>query len=299
VRIGIVGMATWDTVLLVRQPVYRHDAVSLVERVVTGVGGKGVVAAIAAHHAGAEVLPCSLVGQPSTIPAELRALYSVRYLIPALEEDHHIWIVTSTAQEVVTFARVAEAYVDVAGFATMATAFVDAVDLVYVAIEHPALLKAVLTKAADAGLPVVSNLSAPLLGACPTLVPAIVRLSQAIICNVSELATTLNLLGIAAWGQADAPRLEEVVITEGAEGGSWSQRAFVTWTRYAAAPAEAVCAVGAGDTFNGQYLVSRYVEGRSPSEACEAAARRAADKVATFGSALATRPGLGGFGKLA
>lgn len=288
-------MATWDTVLRASKPVYVHDAVTLVEGAVTCPGGKGVVTAIAAHHGGAQVVPCSLVGRRSTIAAQLAPVFTTDHLLPALEEDHRIWIISSGAHEVVTFARWVASDVDSSGIDTAAAMFIREIDLLYISMEHPALVDAALRYATAAELPIVSNLCAPLIALCRPSLPGIVRCSGTAICNESEAADALAALGVESWGSADAPELQEVVVTAGAAGGRWSRRPFEHWTSYSPIPTEPVCVVGAGDTFNGQFLVSRFIEGQPADEACHAAAHRAAEKVATFGSSL---PISGLFGRL-
>lgn len=289
-RIGVLGMATVDTLLSADVPAYRHDAVTLLNRVTSGIGGKGMVTAIAAHHGGADVAPCALVGRRSSIAAEVTPIFPTHFLLPALQDDHRIWIVISGEHEVVTFVHATvPPRGRLAAIEADATSFTEAVDVLYVSMEHPALVETGVRTAAARGIPVVINLCEPLLSGLTSAVPELVRRSSAILCNEAESRSALATLGAAAWSNVDAPELREVVITGGAAGGRWSCRPFDRWARYEACPTRIACVVGAGDTFNGAYLASRFVHGQPPDEACRAAAERAAEKIALFASSLPVR----------
>lgn len=289
--VGVLGMATIDTLLRARQPKFEHDAVTTVDDVITSVGGKGLIAAIAARHAHPRVLPLALVGRESRVRHEVASSLDRRYLIEAVGEDHRVWMVAAETGEVATFVRwtlpPSEA---LDGLAEIARRFAENIDVLYVSIEHPVLVRHALEVAVARGIPIVANLCAPLIDELPDLLAEIARCSDAILCNQLEADRALAALGARGWSDVDAGKLEVVVVTAGADGGRYAERPFVEWTPYAPVPAAIVSAVGAGDTFNGQFVVSRFVHGLGLDAACTAAAERAAVVVARAQSSLPIEP---------
>jgi sugar/nucleoside kinase (ribokinase family) len=286
-RIGVLGMATVDTLLTAPNPSYAHDTVTVLDGMSTSIGGKGIATAISAHHAGAEVLPFALVGMQSMVVTRLAPIFDGRCLIRALDEDHRTWIVISALHEVVTFVRdLAPAPALLDSVRDSVRAFAEQIDLLYLSMENPVVIDAAIQAARVGGLPLVSNLCAPLTTRAPELVPLIVRASHTIICNETESAAALAALGISEWRSAEAPLLEDVILTGGSAGGRWSHRPFTAWTTYDPVPVGVVCVVGAGDAFNGQYITSRFVRGDTTDQACAAGAARASEKVAVFASSL-------------
>lgn len=286
-RIGVLGMATVDTILHTPDPDFEHEGVTLLERAASGIGGKGLVAAIAAHHGGSEILPCALVGRRSTIEPAVSPIFDSRFLFPALDQDHRIWLVTSDGQEVVTFAYLGRS--DPGFLTTMrksAESFVDQVDLLYLSMEHPLLVNAAVERAAARNIPLVANLCSPLLTQLGSELDQIIRASHIILCNEHEERLAFRELGVKNWSSVEAEALTQVVVTAGAKGGTWSTAPFKQWTGYEGFPADVVCVVGAGDTFNGQYLSSVFTHGHKPAEACISAAELAAKKVSVFSSSL-------------
>jgi sugar/nucleoside kinase (ribokinase family) len=285
-RIGVLGMATRDTILSVTASRYEHDSVTAVNRTTECPGGKGLLAAIAVSRAGGSPVPMAFVGRHSPLPEQLSRTMPTNRLIRELDDDHRVWILASDAHRIVTFAQWQPTPISPARARRLAADFVRSVDLVYITMEHPALVEAVLDQARRRSVPVVSNLCAPLLEHCRHLVDEIVRSSHTVICNESETESSLSIVHGNVWPTSGASLLETVISTRGAAGGRWSTHPFRHWTAYAPVPAEAECVVGAGDTFNGQYLVSRYVEGQGVARACADGARRSAEAVAHFGSGL-------------
>jgi sugar/nucleoside kinase (ribokinase family) len=284
-------MATRDTLLRTRRPVFAHDAVTLVDDVTVSVGGKGLIAAIAAHHAGARVLPMALVGRASRLRAEVAPLLDARYLLEELDDDHGTWIVASETDEVVTFVRCIPPAGDAIGrLADAARSFVERIDVLYVSVEHPLLVRHALEPAVARGVRVVANLCTPLIDQIGELLPYIAQSSDAVLCNRAEAERALDALGARNWSDVASRRLALVVVTAGAEGGRYAEAPFTQWTPFASAAAAHVSSVGAGDTFNGQFIVSRFVDGASLDAACAGAADRAAQVIARAESTLQIEP---------
>jgi len=284
-------MATLDTLLFVPEGDMVDDGVTPVEEVVRCPGGKGIVAAAAIQQEGGEVVPFSLLGAGSEFADLLPAGLDRRYLLGMLENDSRTWITISHAQKVVTFVaqgrlpgRREESAVEAV------SDFVKEVDALYLTIEHPALLRAALREAATSGVPIALNASIPLLemllSADRKLLGNLLARSDFVFCNHMEEPRFLHALGASDWEQAPLAETCEIVVTEGEAGGKFSE-GHGSWTRFSAVPASSVqCVVGAGDTFNGAYLVARLVAGASSEESSLRGAEVAARKVAARSSML-------------
>jgi sugar/nucleoside kinase (ribokinase family) len=290
-RIGSLGMATLDTLLFTREAAFQDKAVTAVEEAVVTPGGKGIVAAAAMQRAGAEVLPFSLMGRESELAELLPEEISSRFQLPLLDADSRTWITVSEAQEVVTFVSRGRLEGDARGAAAAVHDFVAEVDALYLTLEHPTILRAALDEASRRRIPIALNTTLPLINTLleedDDLLVQLVASSEVILCNEIEEPLLLQALNVGTWRQVQAPPLREVVITTGAAGGRFGPAPFDQWDHFPATPVkEPLCVVGAGDTFNGAYLVARWVGGASPSESCRRGAALAALKVAHKGSML-------------
>lgn len=291
-KIGCLGMATLDTLLFTKDPIYAHEAVTPVEEAVVSPGGKGIVSAMAMQRAGADVLPFALIGSGPELATLLPDEIERRYLLPLLESDSRTWITISEAHKVVTF--VSHAPLD--GAAEEAAIgsvqeFISQVNALYVTIEHPPLVRAALRASSASGIKLALNPSVPLLDLFgredPRLLGDLVANCTFILCNDWEAPQFLRALGVKQWSDLEAPLLEEVVVTAGAAGGQFAVAPFESWERFDATPVERLrCVVGAGDTFNGAYLAARLVNGASPRASARRGADLAAAKVAYRGSLL-------------
>ncbi len=294
-RLGCLGMGTLDVTLSASSVSYEHDAVTVVDDVTVSVGGKGIVAAVALEHAGANALPMALVGANSRLPSLLPPGLSCEWLTPALERDSQIWASVADVEHVVTWVAPGPLSHGVGDLAARGEGFVLGADALYLTMEELPLIEAALGKASDRGIPVAVDLTTPLLDQLrrkrrPDLLRKLVDAADVIFCNSGESARALQALGAKAWSDLRPRRLQEVVVTAAAEGGSYSRRPFTVWRGYEAVPANpARCAVGAGDTFNGGFLAARWLRGRSLDESCEAAAALASLTVSRLSSSLAGR----------
>ena len=290
-RFGCLGMATLDTLLFCKEPRFGHDAVNVIEDIVVSPGGKGLVTAVAIERSGGTAVPFALTGCNSEVADMLPTTIDSGYLRRLLDSDSRVWATVSADHEVVTFVAVGVPQADEKQLGTEARAFVDDVDALYLTVEEPALLGPAAQRARDTGRPLAINLSRSLLGLLhrtqPGLLGKLVSSSNILLCNEAESKQTLAMLHAADWSRVEAPRLQEVVITAGASGGRVSAPPFTGWHYYDAAQAVAVrCVVGAGDTFNGAYLVARISDGASMLKSCQLGAQAAARKVAYRGSSL-------------
>ena len=89
-RLGLIGMATIDTLLFGDRWSHSPDSVNIAAQSVETVGGKGVVAAIAAVVAGADVSLLSLVGRETTVRSRLPPQLNGSRLVPILSADNRV-----------------------------------------------------------------------------------------------------------------------------------------------------------------------------------------------------------------
>ncbi len=293
-RIGCVGMATLDTLLFIPDQEMLDDDVAPVEEAIRCPGGKGMVTAAAVREQGGEVVPFALLGKEARLNGLLPRSLDRRYQLGLLERDSRTWITISHAQKVVTFVSrqgLLEGQEEVVAEAL--AGFFDEIDAVYVTVEDPIVLRAVLRLARSRGVPIALNASIPLLelllGSDRDLLLGLLAESELIFSNHREGPRFLESLGLASWAAIPSDRGREVVVTEGEAGGQFSDGSARRWTRYEAVRPESVrCVVGAGDTFNGAYLVARWSSGLSAAESCSQGAALAARKVAVRASMLPT-----------
>lgn len=286
-------MATLDTLLFVPDQEMLDDAVAPVEEAVRCPGGKGIVTAGAIQEDGGEVTPFSLLGKETRLSAMLPPSLDRRYQLELLDGDSRTWITISHAQKVVTYVSRQElptAHGRVVDEAL--AALIDEVDALYVTVEDPAVLRGALRLARGREIPIALNASIPLLDLLlpndRDLLLGLVVGSDLIFCNHREGPRFLKDLGVGDWSLLPG-ETREVVVTEGEAGGKHSDGDLSHWSRFEAVPAERVrCVVGAGDTFNGAYLVSRWSCGLSAAESCRRGAGLAARKVAVRASMLQT-----------
>jgi len=287
-------MATLDTLLFIPDQELLDDAVTPVEEAARCPGGKGMVTAGAIREEGGEVVPFSLLGRESQLDGLLPQALDRRYRLQLLDRDSRTWITISHAQKVITFVfrqELAEEHRKVAAEAL--AGLLDEVDGLYVTVEDPIVLRAVRELARARGVPIALNASIPLLELLlpndRDLLVDLVRDSELIFCNHREWPRFLDGLGNGDLSALPLDRGREVVVTEGEAGGRFSDGDLSHWTRFEAVRPQSVrCVVGAGDTFNGAYLVARWASGLSAAESCQRGARLAAQKVAVRASMLAS-----------
>jgi sugar/nucleoside kinase (ribokinase family) len=209
-----------------------------------------------------------------------------------LVRDSRTWITISQAQKVITFVAREEVPPEQEETALAAVArLVDEVDGLYLTVEDPRILRAALEGARARGLPVALNASIPLL---ELLLPGhrdllvdLVATSDVVLCNHREGPRFLAALKVDEWSAAPGPARREVVVTEGEAGGRFREGDLGDWTSFEAVAPESIrCVVGAGDTFNGGYLVARWGGGATVAQSCRRGAELAARKVAVRSSML-------------
>jgi len=293
VLVGCVGTASLDTLLFCEQlPTGGHDTVTVLDDIVITIGGKGLVSALAMHDAGVAALPFAGVGTNSTIAPMLPSDLDSRFVLPVQASDDRIWLIVSGAHEVATLVAV-EAFRsrDTPAHASAAEAFVNEIDVVYISVDNPHVVRTVSQLACARDLPIVTNLSLPLLQLAQReagdLLPQLIEQSNVVLCNERESQLTLEMLQVRDWHELKSSQLREVIVTKGSEGGRWSERPFTGWTRYPAVRRGPTrCVVGAGDTFNGAYIAARFGSGAETAWSCAQGADAAARKVTYRASSL-------------
>ena len=291
-RIGCVGMTTLDTLLFVPEQEMLDDDVVSVEEAVHCPGGKGMVTAVAIVEAGGEVVPFSLLGKEGGLQELLPSNLDRRYQLKLLDRDSRTWITVSQAQKVITFVARQELPEEREEAASAALpGLLEEVDALYLTVEDPIILKVALTLARSRRVPIALNASIPLLELLlprsRELLVDLVAGSDLIFCNHREGPRFLEALGIEEWSSLPASGQRELVVTEGEAGGKFSEGTLERWCRFEPVPPSDVrCVVGAGDTFNGAYMVARWGEGASAAESCRRGAELAARKVAIRASML-------------
>lgn len=285
-RIACLGMATLDTMLFAPSFATGHDAVNILGRTHQSPGGKGFVAAWTLAALGARVTPISLIGGCSQLTSKVEHLLPTDTLLPRLDEDNQVWMTISDSQHVVQHIRVG-AVVDQS--INDDSQVVDAIresEVVYLSVEETTLLLNALASIRKNAV-LVLNLCHPVLiyadrHRSSRLVENLLARTNVLLMNASEASLALEVLGKRNWTEIELPYLEDIIITEGADGGRAATRPFDVWSRWDAVLADKVVSVvGAGDTFNGAFLYSRY-HLRSPlNQACRFAAIAAAAAVSS------------------
>ena len=163
-------------------------------------------------------------------------------------------------------------------------------DVLYITTERISLIEAALRETEGRDIFLVVNLNELLLNILafdPVLLRRTAARANVLLMNDAESTKALKMLGRGSWSRAWATSLAELVITAGTSGGRVSTAPFAVWHPYSALPTERpACPVGAGDTFNGTYLVARFLEGRSVQDSCLRAAEAASRKVELRRSSL-------------
>jgi sugar/nucleoside kinase (ribokinase family) len=284
-------MGSIDTALFVADPSYEHDAVMIVDDVVVSLGGKGLIAAVAMLHEGADVAPLALIGRDSAvaelIPGDLKDTWLHRGQI----EDSRIWLTISGTDHVTAWVSIGRRSVSDAELRELATAYTQSVDALYLSFETLPLLRFAFQAAEHRDMEIAVNLSRPLIDTLlrdePTLLPNLVSRAHFILCNADESARVLRALAAPDWG-ALVGRQTSVVVTEGASGGIFAPAPLRDWRRYpAVAPTVVRSVVGAGDTFNGALLAAVWTHGLALPQACERAAALASVCTSLTSSSIA------------
>jgi len=291
-KIGCVGMTTIDTLLFTDVLPQSHEGLSRVQSARTCIGGKGMVTALSAFMLGCDVSLLTMVGDREEVTSLLPADFSGKYFLETLQSNNRTWIPVSNDQSTVTFIYSSPLRdFDRAEVFSTVGEFVGSIEVLYISTEHTFLIKEAALAASRLSVPLVSNLNTPLIcdledlaGAMPKL---LVDVSHTIIMNEAESEQALAKLNLRGWTEVTSPCLQEIIITQASRGGVFAVRPFTKWVRYEAQPVkETVCTVGAGDTFNGAYLKSRFIEKSSILGSCENAARAAGMKVCLPSSSL-------------
>lgn len=264
------------------------DQLTLVESAVTCLGGKGLVFARSLVSLGGEPHLVTLIDRGAAIEGLVEGALTLASCPPWLSEPHEIWTVMSPAgQGTSAFVRLEDGAVHEAAYVSQFRKALLGSAFVYITYDQPALLRGALgplREAAARGLRVALNLCAPLTLRCadddPDLLIELVLSADLLILNRDESDLALEMLKLDGWGSLESERLGEIVITDSVMGGRFALSPFDNWTSYAAVSADGVnCVVGAGDTFNAAYLLSRWGRGLDALSACAFAAEVAGAKV--------------------
>ena len=289
-RIGCVGTGSLDTTFLVSSASYDHESVTIVNKVVVSVGGKGLVTAIGMLDQGVDVEPLSLVGEKSQIPGMLPTRLGRAWLVPALDLDTQIWLSVSATHEVATWVSFGNSPRPEQELAEIGAEYARSSDALYLSVEETPLLRGALLAARSDATPLAVNLSRPLIDRLAhddlALLASLVDSATILLCSADESARALSALSAGDW--RDVARQDaEIVVTRGSDGGEFLPAGSQSWERYeAVAPAAVRSVVGAGDTFNGAFLAARWGWGQSLPESCDIAAAAAARCVGEAGSCL-------------
>lgn len=295
-RIGCIGMTTIDTLLFTPQLPTFADEACHVDAVVC-LGGKGMVTAQVLSALGTDVVVCTLIGGEQRDYAEvcsyLPSTFETRFLLPWLVRNNRTWIAVSADQTSWTLVNVSPTRSTLRSSRIRRTieSLFQRSNVVYVAMEHMDLLKQVVHQGRHVQHRIVTNISVPLLDAIRAegsgMLFDLVTVSSAIMMNDVECSQALDQLGIPSWENVQSDRLQEIIITKGEKGGVMSSRPFTDWQTFEAyAPSQIACCIGAGDTFNGAFMVSHFVNGAGLTESCQYAAMIAAKKIALRTSAI-------------
>jgi sugar/nucleoside kinase (ribokinase family) len=248
-----------------------------------------MVTALTLYYLGCEVTTLTLVGESPSHYVEVYALlpqgFDTTFIRPWLQRNNRTWIAVSEEQNIYTFVDPSPmADVPIALVGEVVSEFVSSLDILYLSTEHLPVIQAALHAVQSLPCKVVTNVNAPLisdpLDAAAETLKETIKLSHTIVMNESESTQALSKLGIERWLDVDSDNLCEIVVTRGGKGGYFTSHPFETWEAYQPAKATPVnCVVGAGDTFNGAFIKSRFVDLSSIGVSCEYAAKVAAKKV--------------------
>ena len=295
-RLTCIGMIALDTLLYVPTKIFGSEALCRVEKSVQCLGGKGLVAAAAAHRLGCHVKLVSLIGLTESHRAELNALWPVGlaadHLLPFLSANNRVWISISRAHEVVSLVERPDAakFDSHLAVETVKTAIAGC-DVILLAAENSRLFKIATSLLEQEQLrPVLLNLSAAITTDDDLSNNDIVRaasVSEMILLNRHEQSVLFNKLGVRQWAELPLLNTQHIVVTDGAAGGAFASAPFTAWRNYdSAAVLHPICPVGAGDTFFAAYAKARYGDGLPPVDCCHFAAEVAARKVGQLSSHL-------------
>jgi sugar/nucleoside kinase (ribokinase family) len=290
----ILGLSTYDTLLFdtsaISTSAVDADYVASIDHVVTGPGGKGLVAAIAFRYLKDEPVLMSQVGRESEIERMVTDVLSTDQLLHTLTGDTRVWLSIAPDNLTRTYISYGTALAP-AALSRSAVHDLDTSDVVYISAESLDLIGEALTHTAGRDIPIVSNLTTPLLLAIKTsesnLLLDLVRRSDSLIMNDSESVAAMSMLRIQAWSEIAGPRA--IVITSGHMGGRWAESPFEIWHAYPACTSGPVlCEVGAGDTFAAGFVSSRYGSHQSVRDGCARGAELAGLKVSLRSASLAS-----------
>jgi sugar/nucleoside kinase (ribokinase family) len=263
--------------LHVTSPEYSHESVNHVSGVVRAIGGKGWITASTIAWLGSSPTLFALVGEDSRIAPTLST--SVRSeLQQCLDHDHEIWTVLGGERHRVMYSWFGKAspYRLDAALARLDNVHIQSA-VVYIAAEHPAVVATALARARRERRTLVVNLSGALVKLIlpddASLFTELARSADVLLLNEFESELALRLLGIRSWSELTDSAVREIIVTNGSKGGRYAMRPFRDWAHYDAVPARHMASeIGAGDTFNGAFLVARYVRGETVGDACDFAA---------------------------
>lgn len=293
--IGVVGTVVLDHLMYVEDfaggsSLLVDDGVSRVSHVEDVLGGKGMVCARAMLHQGAQVLPLFGLDTQNILASMWPEGMSQDTCDAAQDAAHEAWIVVRDARGLHTFISLAS----VSKRSPKLDPFLAAIDYLYISYEDVSILKRLL---ADLGRPgcrpsvLALNATAPLIleltEKWPEGLLKLLEHATVVLLNEGEERLLFEALGANSWNQVVGPDDREVVVTQGAAGGRWLAPGSGDWRRFNAnVVAMPVCLVGAGDTFNGAYLVARWLDAKDIGESCAEAATLAALKIRTRSSSL-------------
>jgi sugar/nucleoside kinase (ribokinase family) len=292
-KIGCIGMTTLDTLLFTDRLPIENEDLGRLQVVYECLGGKGLVPALSAFSLGCDVSLLTLIGNKPEVRRFLPRGFAETYMLGVLESNNRTWIPISTNQRSCTLFVYSSPLRQDARPKVIRSIhrFLKTVNLLYLSTEYMFVVREASTTASRLGLPLVTNLNAALMSDPECLAgdvtDLLVPFSHTLILNERESDQALRRLNLHMWSETSSPRLQEVIITRGERGGIVASRPFEDWHTYRAhASGVSVCAVGAGDTFNGGYIKARFIDGKSPFDSCTYAATLAGQKVSVPSSSL-------------
>lgn len=295
-RLCVIGMATIDTIMVLRAKPTGSGAPLVAGTVVECPGGKGFVAAVAAANAGAFVELLAVTGEDWP-PPDATANLLIRRELQVAAVSSRTWnlVVDGVDIQTVVYEAPPQA-VDSTSQHLALQGTLMAADGVVLTTECAQLIRQAISILDRSGhnKTVTTSLNSATLGDPQfdtALVEQIMKVTDYLIVNFAEAADLKERLRLGRWQEASRhpfmKRLRGIVVTDGRDGHSYALRPFTEWRRRPAHEADRspVCTLGAGDTFLGA-AATCLTRGEQLHLACERGARSAAQNVMRLRSTL-------------